>query len=67
MRAFDYTTQQWVEGDAAREVALHQAQATLALLQSPAGVDYAKFIGADRGVAIADARRAVLKLEAGEG
>lgn len=67
MVAYDYTTQQWVEGNAAHEVALHQAQAKLALLQSPAGVDYARFIGADRGVAIAEARRAVLKLEAGEG
>ncbi|HJR14218.1 MAG TPA: hypothetical protein VJ833_10010 [Rhodanobacteraceae bacterium] len=65
MVAFDYTTQQWLEGDAAREVALHQAQATLALLQSPAGVDYAKFVGVDRGVAIANAWRAVLDLEAG--
>lgn len=64
MVAFDYTTQQWVEGEAAREVALQQARATLVLLQSPAGVDYAKFIGADRGVAIAEARRVVLKLEA---
>lgn len=65
MVAFDYTTQQWVEGNAAREVALQQARVTLALLQSPAGVDYAKFINRDRGVAIAEARRAVLKLEAG--
>lgn len=65
MVAFDYTTQQWVEGHAAREVSLQQARATLALLQSPAGVDYAKFINRDRGVAIAEARRAVLELEAG--
>ena len=65
MIAFDYTTQQWVEGDAAREIALQQARATLVLLQSPAGVDYAKFIGVNRGVAIAEARRAVLNLEEG--
>lgn len=64
MHAFDYTTQQWVEGGVAREVALQQARATLVLLQSPAGVDYAKFINRDRGVAIAEARRVVLKLEA---
>lgn len=65
MVAFDYTTHQWVEGEAAREIALHQARATLVLLQSLAGADYARFINRDRGTAIAEARRAVLKLEAG--
>lgn len=64
MIAFDYTTQQWVKGEAAHKVALQQARAMLVLLQSPSGSDYAKFIGADRGVAIAAARRVVLKLEA---
>lgn len=65
MQAFDYTTQQWVEGEAGRAVALQQARATLALLQSPAGVDYARFINRDHGVAIVEARRAVLELETG--
>lgn len=65
MHAFDYTTQQWVEGGVARAVALQQARATLALLQSPAGVDYARFINQDHGVAIVEARRAVLVLEEG--
>ena len=57
--AFDYDTQQWVEGPAARPLLIEQARATLNLLRSPKGCLYLQAVGSpdDMTMAIAKAER----------
>lgn len=47
MNAYDYTTQQWVTGDAARRLLISQAQQTLALVTGPRRSEYAHATGKD--------------------
>jgi hypothetical protein len=48
MNAYDYTRQQWVEGEEARQLLLSQAREDIELLTSDDGDEYAKLLNADR-------------------
>jgi hypothetical protein len=45
MIAFDYTTQAWQTGDAAKQIRLTQLNQELELLTSPRAADYLSFMG----------------------
>lgn len=45
MHAYDYATQSWISGDAARRLLITQARQTLALIDSPRGAEYARSVG----------------------
>jgi len=46
MNAYNYETQQWVEGNKATQLLRKQHEDELALLESDRGEEYARFIGA---------------------
>lgn len=54
--AFDYDTQQWVEGPAARPILIEQARATLDLLRSSKGCLYLQAIGSPDSMTMAIAK-----------
>ncbi len=54
--AFDYDTQQWVEGPAAKSILIEQARATLDLLRSPKGCSYLQAIGSPDSMTMAVAK-----------
>jgi hypothetical protein len=64
--AFDYDSQQWVDGEAARPVMIEHAQREIDLLRGKRGVEYARFTKI-RNIpeAIANLEAQIVRLKAG--
>lgn len=64
MTAYNYDTQNWVEGEAGTKLRLAQLQETLALATGPRGEEYAKFSGvASRAGLVANLERGIAECQ----
>lgn len=62
--AFDYETQKWMTGEAARKLLIAQNRQTLELLCSDKGAGYAKLMGASKEQMISDTNKELARLTA---
>ncbi len=60
--AYDYDSQQWVEGSVANTLLIAQQAERLALLEGPRGAEYCQMIGKELSAELSNARAALASL-----